>query len=484
MDSNSLQHKTFLGMVWGFFEKFSMQFVTFIVGVVLARLLSPRDYGLIAMTTVFVAISGAIVDSGFSSALIRKPQREAIDFSTVFDINIVLSFIVGVFLCLISPLVASFYNEPLLKSILCVNGLYVFLGSFLTTQSVKLQVDLRFKEKGIINVVNSISVGLISILFAYNGFGVWSLVIPRFFSLFTGAFLYWHFMHWFPGVQFSKDSAKSMFSFGSNLLVSCLLDTIYNNLYSIVIGKKFSSENLGYYSKASGFANLPSTTITGVVGGVAFPILSKIQFDETHLASVYRKLIKLSAFIVFPIMMGLAVLAKPFVCVLITEKWMESVPYLQILCFALLLYPIHALNLNLLQVKGRSDLFLRLEVIKKVLGVIVLVLTIPMGVLWMCIGLVIHSVLALFINTYYTGKLLQLNVVTQIKDLFPSFMYSAMMMGAIYLLTAFIKSYLLSLILGSVVGIGFYFTISYLFKSEEFQYLTIILKNNVISKFR
>lgn len=480
---SQLQQKTVWGMLWGFMEKFSMQLVTFLVGVILARLLSPSDYGLIAMTTIFVAISGTIVDSGFSSALIRKKERSKIDYSTVFDINVVLSIIVGGALCIVSPFIASFYNEPLLTDILILNGLYIFAGSFISVQGVRLQAELRFKERGIVNIIDSLTNGIIAIIFAFCGFGVWSLVLPRFFTIISGGLLYWHFMHWFPGIKFSKKSAKEMFSFGSKLLVSSLLDTVYNNLYSIVIGKKFSASDLGYYSKATSFSNLPSMTITGVLSNVAYPVLSTVQDENERLKSIYRKLIRLSAFVVFPIMIGLAVLAKPFIIVLITEKWECAIIYLQVLCLALMWYPIHALNLNLLQVKGRSDLFLKLEFIKKGLGLLILFLTIPLGILYMCIGLVVHSLIALVINTYYTGKLINLGFIIQVKDLLPSLFYSLLMGGFLYFFSViFSQSYLLILLLGTVLGLAFYIIISYIFKSSELVYLKNVIQRSMFNK--
>lgn len=476
---SELKKETLWGIIWGFLEKFSMQLVTFLVGIILARLLSPSDYGLIAMTTIFVAISETLVDSGFSYALIRKRHKSSLDYSTVFDINVILSIIVSGILCALSPCVAAFYKEPLLIDILCLNGLYIFLGSFISVQGVRLQAELRFKEKGVVNIVNSLTNGIISILFAFSGFGVWSLVIPRFFTILSGGFLYWRFLHWFPGIKFCKDSAKELFSFGSKLMLSSLLDTIYNNLYAIVIGRKFSAANLGYYSKASGFANLPSMTITGVLVGVAFPILSKIQDDEEQLFKVYRQMIRISAFVVFPIMLGLAVLAKPFILLLITSKWENSIEFMQVLCVALMLYPIHALNLNLLQVKGKSDLFLKLEVIKKILGVCILLITIPWGIYSMCLGILVHSIFALVINTYYTGKLLNLGLILQLKDLFPSLMYSSVMgVVIIVVINSLSLSNFSNLVLGITIGVVSYSLVSYIFKAQELFYL-----KNIISTY-
>lgn len=480
MAADNLQHKTFYGIIWGFLEKMSVQLTTFCVGVILARLLSPSDYGLIAMSAVFVSISQIIIDSGFSSALIRKTNRTDLDYSTVFDINIGLSVVVGLMLCISSYWIAAFYHEPQLIKIVSLNGLYVFLGSFTSIQGTKLIADLQFKTRSKINVINTFLGGFISIAMAFAGFGVWSLIYPNIITVFTGAILYWYYQRWFPGIRFSMLSAKEMFSFGSKLLLSTILNTLYNNIYPIVIGKKFNSSLLGFYTKGAAFASLPSMTIANVVGEVVYPVLSNIQNDDERLRNVYRQMLRLSAYIVFPIMFGIAALAHPLIITLITDKWENTVIYLQVLCLAFMWYPIHGLNLNLLQVKGRSDLFLRLEIIKKVMGVIILLITIPMGLLWMCIGLVISSFLSLFINTYYTGRLIKVGICMQMLDLLPSFGFSLTMGGLVYSLIAHISSLPIQLVLGTLFGVTYYYVISLLFQSKDLANLKRILKRNLV----
>lgn len=475
--AEGLKKKSFLGVCWGFFEKFSTQLVTLVVGVILARLLSPSDYGLIAITEIFVVICQIIVDSGFSSALIRKSDRTENDYSTVFIINIGLSFLMAIILCVSSSFIADFYNEPLLKSIICFNAVYVFLGALISIQAVKMQAEMKFKERSEITVISSIIKGAISVFMALIGYGVWSLVIPNIIVLFVTALLYWHFQHWIPSLRFSLVSAKEMFAFGSKLLISTIINTIYTNLYPMIIGKKFSPSDLGFYSKGNAYANLPSTTIANVIGGVAFPVLSKIQDDDERLRSAYRKMLRLSAYLVFPIMIGLVVLAKPFVILLITEKWSSSILYLQILCLAAMWYPIHGLNLNLLQVKGRSDLFLRLEIIKKIIGVIIIIVMIPHGLICICIGSVISSVLGLFINTYYTGKLINVGFIGQLRDLSPAICYSTSMGIVVWGISSCFESLFFKLIFGSVLGILYYIVISVLTKSSDFFYFRDLVFN-------
>lgn len=473
--SENLKQTAMSGMMWGFISQFSMRFVTFVVGIILARLLSPSDYGLIAMTTIFTEISSIIVDSGFSTAIIRKKERTEMDYSTVFIMNVLISIVVCVLLFVCSGSIADFYREPLLKDIIRLNGLFVFLGSFIAVQSTRMAAEMKFKTKNIISIVNTVIGGIISVGMAFAGFGVWALVFPRFFRIISDAVLYWFYQRWIPRLQFSWSSCKELFSFGSNMMASSVINVIYNNIYPIVIGKRFSSADLGLYSKASGYAQLPSGTITGVVGSVALPILSNIQDDDERLRESYRKLIRLTSFLVFPAMFGMVALARPLVIVLITEKWLGAVLILQILCFDQMLYPIHGLNLSLLQVKGRSDLFLRLEIIKKALGIIILLITISYGIIAMCIGSVIVSYLCLFINTHYTGKFIHMGFYRQMRDLIPSYLISFAMALFVWSVISILPIYGLQLLVGIILGSIIYFIGAKLFMGEDLMFLQHIL---------
>lgn len=477
MNGNSLKDKTISGLLWNIAEKSSCQLMTFIVGVILARLLSPSDYGLIAMTAVFVGISQVLVDSGFSSALIQKIDRTDLDYSTVFVVNVIISFGLCILLCLFSPFIANFYNEPLLKWIICFCGLKIFLGSFIAVQATRMSVNLEFWAKSRIAIINSFISAIVAIIMAYMGFGVWALVVPEFFVIFSSAIMYWNHQRWIPGIKFSKDSFCSLFSFGSRLLASSILEIIYNNIYTIVIGKKFNASQLGIYSKAQGFANLPINTLLGVIVNVAYPTLSTLQNEDTRLVEAYRKMIRLATFIIFPLMIGLIILAKPLIVVLLTEKWIESSIYLQILCFSFMWYPIHSLNLNLLEVKGRSDLFLRLQIIKKVIGLFILIVSIPFGLVWICWGQVLYSLLSLLVNTYYTGKIMNMGIIKQMADFLPSLVYSLFMGGVIFLLTNNIHSMFLQLIAGIICGIFVYWLLSFLSHSKDLLYLQSIIKD-------
>lgn len=482
--ADNLQQKTFSGMIWTFLRNFSLEGFAFIQGIILARLLVPEDYGLIAMTQIFFAISGAFIDSGFTTALMRKVNRTELDYSTAYVTNVCLTAFFALLLCLIAPWIADFYNEPILKKIVTANAILLVLNSFNAVQGTRMVINLQFKQKSIISVIVTITIGIVTIIMAFMGYGVWSLVYPNFLAPVMYLILYQKYQHWYPKLQFSWKIWKEFFGFGSNLLISSLLNTIFNNIYPLVIGKYFSAKTLGYYSKASSYAKLPAHTFQNVLGQVTYPILCSIQENDNRLRDAYRRLIRASAFVVFPMLVGLAALAKPFIIVLITEKWAASIPYLQILCFALMWYPVHVLNLNLLKVKGRSDLFLRLEIIKKILAVIIIFISVPLGIIAMCYGRVVSSLISLFINTYYTGKLINVGFMKQMQDLTPTLFYALSMGALVWFVIQWIPNMVLQIIIGILVGIIYYLGIAKLTKSDDLEYVIILLKENVIKRFK
>ncbi len=482
--AESLKQKTFKGMVWTTAAKFAVQGFNFIQGIILARLLDPSDFGLIAMAGVFTAISATFVDSGFSNALVRNKERTEMDYSTTFVTNVALSLFFCLLLCACSGLIADFYHQDKLRKIVILCASQLFLGSINAVQGTRLTINLDFRTKGIINVISVVVTGLVTIAMAFMGYGVWSLIYPLFFKIVLEFFLYRYFQHWFPKLQFSWDSWRKSFSFGSKLLLSSLINTVYINIAPLIIGKKYSAADLGYYNKAEGYAALPSKTATQVLGGVTFPVLAEVQDDMEALQSVYRRLIRLSAYVVFPLMMGIAALARPLIICLITEKWSQSILYLQIVCFALMWYPVHSLNLNLLQVKGRSDLFLRLEIIKKVIGLTTLFITVPIGLVAMCIGQVFVSLISLVINTHYTGKMIDVGFLKQMKDLLPSLLYSVSMGAVIWFCIKLVPNLWVQLAVGLAIGGAYYLGVSKLTRSPELDYVVQLLKENVLPKLR
>jgi len=472
----SLKEKTVSAIIWSSVERFSVQGIQFLIMIIMARLLLPSDYGLIGMLAIFIAISQSFIDSGFSNALIRKSDRTEIDFSTVFYFNIIVGVCFYLLLFFASTEIAIFYKAPQLVDITKIVAISLLINSLTVVQRAKFTINVDFKSQAKASVISVIISGVLGIWMAYTGFGVWALVTQTVVNSTINMIFLWYYAHWIPSWIFSYKSFKEMFSFGSKLLLAGLLDTTYKNIYTIVIGKKFSVQDLGYFTRADQFAQFPSSNVTGIIGRVTFPILSSIQQDEQRLQSVYRKYLRMSAFIVFPLMVGLAALAHPLVLVVLTSKWEGVVILLQIMCFAAMWYPIHAINLNLLQVKGRSDLFLRLEIIKKTLGVITLLITIPLGIKAMCIGMIFSSFLALIVNTHYTGKLINVGFLKQMGDLLPILAYAFSMGGFVWWVIQFLGSDGMRLFIGSVIGVVYYYIVAYFSRSVELKELVLLVK--------
>ena len=475
--SDSLKQKTAKGILWSTIERFSVQGVQFIIMIVMARLLTPHDYGIIGMLAIFLAVSQSLIDSGFSQALIRKQNRTEKDTNTVFYFNIAVSILLYAILYLSAPLVAEFYETPPLCSVMRVICLGIIFNSLAVIQRALLTIKIDFKTQAKAALTASVLSGIVGIVLAYQGFGVWALVTQQLLNLGINTSLLWLFAKWRPKLIYSWQSFHELFAFGSKLLISGLIDTLYKNIYPIVIGKLFNASSLGHYTRAQHFAEFPSSNLTGIMQRVTYPVLCSIQHDNERLASIYRKFLKLSAFIVFPLMIGLASVAHPFINTVLGTQWSFCGHLLQIICFALMWYPIHAINLNLLQVKGRSDLFLRLEVIKKILGISVLCVTAPLGLTVMCYGQILNSIVALSINTYYTGKLIQIGFLKQMKDLLPTIIVCIVMFFLISASIHFIANDILKLCVGVFVGIAFYGTVSYTFKFTELKELrSLIIK--------
>lgn len=473
---SSLKEKTVKGVIWSAVDRFSAQGIQFVFSILIARLLVPEDYGVIAMLNIFLAVSQTFIDSGFGTALIRKIDRTETDFSTVFYFNIAVAvfFYLGLFLA--APAIANFYNTPLLVPVTRVTAINLVVGSLSGIHNAKLSIAIDFKSRAKISIVSAVLTGSVGLWMAYSGYGVWALVIQTVFAGIIRTIMLWVIVKWYPKLVFSWKSFKEMFSFGSKLLASGLLDTIYNNIYPLVIGKVFSSSILGVYAKSKALAEFPSSNITGVLQSVTFPVLSTIQNEEAKLADAYKRFLRISAYVIFPLMLGLSSVADPFIRLVLTDKWEKSIYLLQIICFAMMWYPIHAINLNILQVKGRSDYFLKLEIIKKIQGVLILIVTVPMGIVVMCYGQVISSLISLIWNTYYTKKLIGYGYWQQMKDLFPIFIHSLVMWGLVLLIVYFMPTLWLKLIVGILTGIVYYIAGSYIMKFPEMNELLAILK--------
>ncbi len=430
--TESLTNKTIKGVSWSFVDSIASQGITFLVGLVLARLLTPDDYGLIGIITIFIQVFNSIVDSGFSNALIRKTDATDKDYNTVFVSNMVVS----VFLCLTlyfsASLIADFFDRPQLTALLEVMSCIVIINAFAIIQRTLLVKRIDFKTQTKISLISSITSGVIGIGMAAKGLGVWALVGQQISRQLLNTVFLWVFARWYPRLQFSVESFRELFGFGWKLLVSGLIDTVWREIYQVVIGKCYSPSTLGQYTRAQQFASICSSNLTSIIQRVSYPVLSGIQDDKVRLKAGYKRIIKVATLVTFTLMLGMAATSESMIRVLVGDQWLEAVPFLQIICFNMMLYPLHALNLNMLQVQGRSDLFLRLEIIKKCIGVIPLCLGVFVNIYYMLIGSVFTGFFAYYLNAYYSGPALDYSIKEQVKDILPSFGISFIMALMVY----------------------------------------------------
>lgn len=471
-----LKQQTKKGLYWSFFNQFSNYGMQFCVGIVMARLLSPSDYGITALPGVFLAIAAVFQDSGMAGALIRKPEIEEKDYSTLFLYSIGMGILMYAALFFASPYIASYFETPVLIPLVRVTALTFLWGPITTVQYVILKRKLDFKTPTKISIATKVFSAIVGITMAYMGYGLWALVISGVLSGFLNLILIVWAVRWYPRTGWSNESFKYLWGYGNKMLASSLLETAYSNITPLFVAKYYSPADLGVYNRARNYAIMPSQNVTGVIQNVTFPVLSKMQDDDESLARNYRRMLKTTAFVVFPLMMLLAGLARPLIITMITAKWEACIILLQLLCFSLMWYPIHSINLNLLQVKGRTDLFFRLEVIKKIIGLSILVVTLPLGLVVFCIGGIISSLVCLAVNTYYTGKLINVGYLKQMRDLFPTFFLSLVLFGVILALNQFISSYLLQILVGGTIGSLVYLGGAYLFKFDELNDVKYMLK--------
>lgn len=433
----SLKSKTVQGISWSLINNISINGIQFVIGVILARLLSPSEFGLIGMTAVFTAVARTFVDSGFSTALIRKKSCSQDEYSTVFYYNMFAGVILYFLLFLLAPYISEFFNEERLTSIVRVIGINLIILSIAQIQRTILIKNIDFKRQAIITVIAKLSSGTIAIMLAFKGFGVWSLVVLELLRNVFESILLWVTGPWRPSFVFSLDAFRELFGFGSKMLASGLLNTIYQNIYNFVIGKYFSAAELGFYTRARRFSELVSRNVNSIIQSVTFPILASIGDDNDRLRRNYKKLLMSSSLISATLSLIMAASAPALVIGLLGDKWSTSIPYLQLLCFSGMLYPLHSLNLNILKVKGRSDLFLKLEVIKKLFAIPTIIIGIKYGIIPMLFMVVLSSIIAFFLNTYYSGHLINYGTYEQIRNVAPSFILATIIALPVYL-TGFI----------------------------------------------
>lgn len=478
----TLKQKTVSGLMWSFVENLANQGTNFIIGIILARLLVPRDFGLVGMITIFIAVSQSFIDSGFSQALIRKKDCTQADYSTVFYFNLFVGIFFYMVLFFAAGSISAFFREPQLTLLVRVLGINLIISALSIIQITQLTKRIDFKLQTRITVLFSIGSGLLSIWMALNGFGVWSLVAKSLSQYALQSFFLWIWNGWRPSWLFDKKSFKEMYAFGAKLLVSGLIDTVFKNIYYLVIGKYFHAVELGYYTRADQFQSLPSQGLTSVIQRVSFPVLASIRDEGEKLKAAYRKLIKSSMLISFVLMLGLAATARPLVLTLIGKKWLPCVIYLQLLCFVGMLYPLHALNLNMLTVQGRSDLFLRLEIIKKMIFIPMIVVGVIWGIKMMILGMLVSSIFAYFLNSHWSGKMIDYSSLGQLRDIAPSFLLASTMAAAVYVVGAILKTApWLTLIIQVALGGMIVFAAGEIFGMGDYQYIKNIAKDYLFS---
>lgn len=427
MADQSLKSKTVKGLGWSALDNVSKLGISFIVSIVLARLLSPDEYGLIGILTIFISVFNFVVDSGFTNALIRKKNATDTDYSTVFYINLVVSVVMAVLFFLSARPVATFFGREELVALTQVMSVTVIINGLCIVQKARTTKNIDFKTQTKITLLASIISGVIGISMAYMGYGVWALVWQHISSQILTTLFFWIFNKWMPKLIFSWDSFKEMWSFGWKLLVSGLIDTTWKEIYQVVIGKCYAPATLGLYTRAKQFSDLCSSNLTTVIQRVSYPVLSSIQDDNERLKSAYKRVIKTTMLPTFVLMFGMAAVAKPMILVLIGEKWLGCVGFLILICINGSLYPLHAINLNMLQVQGRSDLFLKLEIIKKIIALGPILLGIFIDIYLMVGFSIITGCISYYLNAYYSGPFLNYSIKEQIKDILPSFLVAISM---------------------------------------------------------
>ena len=478
MNSNTTLHQqTITGIIWNFLEQLFRRGIQIGTTFILAWFLVPADFGLMAIVSVFFAIATAMMDSGFSQALIRKKEVSQKDYSTAFYTNLILGLLAYTFLFIAAPFIANFYNEPRLVELVRVVGLVVIIHAFQMVQVADLTRKLNFKVQFGVTLPAAVLSGVVAISMAMLGFGIWSLVAQMLVSSMAVVALYWKFNDWRPTKEFSRESFHDLFGFGSKIFLSGLIDTIFTNLYVLVIGKLFSATVVGYYYFADQIQQLAVSQLAGAIQQVTYPALATLQDDDISLKTFYRRIIQIVTYIVFPCMIGLAVMAEPLFHVMLKEDWLPAVPFLQLLCFVGLLYPLNSINVNILKVKGRSDLFLYLVIIKEIMMMTSLFLSIPYGIFGILTGQIVYSILAYIPSSYLSFKLIGYSVIEQLLDFMPTFVIAMFMGLFVYMIGLLLPfDWLAFLFIGVSAGFIFYVVANHLLKIQSQLFFWQIIK--------
>lgn len=474
MAEQSLKDKTVKGVGWSAIDNVVQYAVTFIVGIVLARLLTPDDYGLIGIVTIFTSICTTLINAGFTTALIRKKDATNDDYNTVFLVNLGMSLLLYALIFFCAPFIADFFHRDELISLTRVSSLGMVIGALALVQQTRLTKRIDFKSQTKITIIASICSGVIGITMALFGFGVWALVAQHLSSQILRTFLLWFVNKWVPSMRFSKSSFNELFGFGWKIMASNVLDTIWKELYQVVVGRYYNPATLGQYTRATQFSNLFSSNLTNVIQRVTFPTLSNIQDDNARMVSAYRRIIKVTMFITAIGMFFLGAISEPLLYCLIGPKWYEAATYLPLICIAGSTYPLQALNLNMLEVQGRSDLFLGIEVIKKIIAIGPLFVGAIVGIIPMLYANVAATIIAYFLNSYYSGKFIGYSSWMQIKDIAPSYGIATLIALPVYFLKYLPVSNWVILPIQILIGVALFLVSVKITKSEEYGEIKVI----------
>ena len=476
-----LHQKTITGVLWSFAQQLSTRGIGVFVTLLLAQFLEPKDFGLVAMMAIFIAVANSLMESGFKDALIQKNNVTQCDFSTAFYSNLIIGMLAYILLYIAAPIIANFYEEVRLISLVRVVGLVIMINSFQVVQIAILSCSLDFKAHVKASLPASIISGITAVTLAYFGFGVWALVVQMILAALLTTLFLWSMRMWRPTLEFNFKSAGELFNFGYKLFLSGLLDTVFRNLYVVAIAKLFSATIAGYYFFADKIKELILSQLVSAIQTVTYPALATMQDDNIRLKAGYRKVIKITTIILFPAMLFIASLAEPLYRVLLPDNWLPSVSYLQLMCIAGLMYPLHAINLNILKVKGRSDLFLYLEIIKKFFIVLILSVSLQFGVFGILIGQIVSSVLAYIPNSYYSAKLINYSVSEQVKDFLPGLILSVFAAGVTYTAIEYsTQTPLIELAVFGTLASLIYLGLGYLLKLSAFK----LMEEIVIERLR
>lgn len=477
MDSEALKIRTISSMIWKFAERITAQLTTTVISIILARILMPEDYGAVAIVGVFITLCNVLVSNGLGSSLIQKKNSDDIDYSTIFYTGLVLSILLYSVLFITAPFISSYYEMPILSPVLRVMGIRLIIASINSVQHAYVSKTLQFRRFFWSTLFGTVVSGVVGIIMAYQGFGIWALAFQYLTNTTIDTLFLFFTLKWRPKLIFSFDRLKGLFGFGWKIMIAALLNEIYNSLRTLIIGKMYTSEGLSFYNKGRHYPYLIATNIDNTLASVLFPVISRVQDEPTRVKSMLRRSIKTSSYFVFPMLMGLAMVAKQFIGILLTDKWLPCVPYLQIFCFSLCLAPLSSANQQATKALGRSDITMKQEIIKKTVGVIVILLTVPISVMAVVWGTVVVEFWCFVVNIFPNRKIMGYSMWEQIRDILPNLVETLTMAMCVYMVGFLPFGRITVFLLQIFVGVAVYILESVVFKNETFKYCTKTIKS-------